>query len=146
MLKVDFSRVDDLQDFSPLPDGKYLCRLSEIEEAITRYGDDLWKLKFEVVKGEFTGRFIFDNMVLSKAALKRAKFICSKLGINVTGECELTPELLKSRRCYISVLTEGYEDAEGRIKKRNTVPFAGYEYAGDEEATEETSEPDDMPF
>ena len=147
MPKVDFSKVDDVQDFSPLPDGKYLCKLSEIEEATTQYGDEMWKLRFEVAQGEYTGKFIFDNMVFSEAAMKRVKLICSRLGLDVSSELDLTPGLLKDRRCYISVLTEEYEDKEGKIKKRNVVSFAGYEKA---EGVEVTSKEDDnqekLPF
>ena len=35
MPEVDFSQVDDVGDFSPLPDGKYLCRLDDVEETTT---------------------------------------------------------------------------------------------------------------
>jgi len=76
---INFSKVDDVQDYSPLPEGKYLCELSEVEETSTQYGDEMWKLKFEVVDGEHIGRYIFDNMVFSEAALKRVKLICSRL-------------------------------------------------------------------
>ena len=129
MPKINFSDVEDVQDFSPLPDGTYLCQLSEIEEATTQYGDELWKLRFEVVQGEYTGRIIFDNMVFSEAAMKRVKLICSRLGLDVSGELDITPGLLKGRKCYVTVLTEDYEDNEGKVKKRNVVPFAGYERA-----------------
>jgi hypothetical protein len=147
MPKIDFSKIDDVQDFSPLPDGKYLCRLTEIEEASTQYGDEMWKLRFEVIQGEHIGRFIFDNMVFSEAALKRVKLICSRLGLDVSGEIDLTPSLLEGRKCYVSVLTEEYEDNEGNIKKRNIVPFAGYERATDtgEDIAEDDSE-EDLPF
>lgn len=149
MPKVDFSKVDDVQDFSPLPDGKYLCQVSEIEEATTQYDDEMWKLKFEVVEGEHKGRFIFDNLVFSEAALKRAKLICSRLGLDVSGEVELTPSMLKGRRCYLSVLTEEYEDSEGKTKKRNVVPFAGYEKVkGNTEASQSSDDDseENMPF
>jgi hypothetical protein len=148
MPKVDFSRVDDVQDFSPLPDGKYLCEVSEIEETTTQYDDEMWKLKFEVAEGQHAGRFIFDNLVFSEAAMKRAKLICSRLGLDVSRELDLTPSLLKGRRCYISVLTEEYEDDEGRIKKRNVVPFAGYERADDAGAvgSGEDDNESSMPF
>ena len=33
MPKIDFNNVDDVQGFAPLPDGKYLCRVAEVEEA-----------------------------------------------------------------------------------------------------------------
>ena len=136
MPKIDFGHVDDVQDFSPLPAGKYLCRLSGIEEASTQHGDEMWKLRFEVIKGPSAGRLVFDNLVFSEAALKRAKLICSRLGLDVSKELDLTPELIKGRVALLTVDIEPYEDAEGRTKQRNTVPFAGYERASEPEATD----------
>ena len=131
MPKIDFNHVDDVQDFSPLPDGQYLCRVAEVEEAATQYGDEMWKLRFVVESGPHRGRYIFDNMVFSDAALKRGKLICSRLGLDVSGELDVTPALIKGRTCYITVESEEYEDQEGNTKWRNVVPFAGYERAGD---------------
>lgn len=135
MPRIDFNRVDDVQDFSPLPDGRYLCRLAEVEEAATQYGDEMWKLRFVVESGPHRGRYIFDNMVFSDAALKRVKLICSRLGLDVSGELDLTPSLIKGRRCYVTVETEEYEDYEGNTKQRNVVPFAGYDRADGAPAT-----------
>ena len=129
MPKIDFSRIDDVQDFQPLPDDDYLCRLSEIEEASTTQGDEMWKLRFEVLQGEYKGRRIFDNLVFSEAAMKRVKLICSRLGLDVSGELDLTPGMIEGRTCYVTTEIEEYEDSEGRIKRRNVVPFAGYERA-----------------
>lgn len=129
MPKIDFNRVDDVQDFSPLPDGRYLCRVAEVEEASTQYGDEMWKLRFVVESGPHRGRYIFDNMVFSDAALKRVKLICSRLGLDVSRELDVTPKLVKGRTCYVTVETEDYEDQEGNTKQRNVVPFAGYERA-----------------
>jgi hypothetical protein len=129
MPKVDFTHIDDVQDFTPIPPGRYLCKLVEIEEATTQYGDEMWKMRFQVVEGKHNGRFVFDNLVFSEAALKRVKLICSRLGLNVGGELDLTPEMLKNRTCYLTVQTEEYEDDEGNQKPRNVVPFAGYDSA-----------------
>ena len=148
MPKIDFSKIEDAHDFTPLPDGKYLCKVSEIEESSTQNGDEMWKLRFEVLEDEYAGRLIFDNLVFSEAAMKRVKLICSRLGIDTSGETELTPETLKDRKCYISVITEEYEDNEGNPKKRNVVPFAGYErIKGDSEPEKpgESSE-EKLPF
>jgi len=135
MPKIDFGHVDDVQDFSPVPAGKYLCRLVGLEEASTQNGDEMWKLRFEIIKGPHAGRLIFDNLVFSEAALKRVKLICSRLGLDVSKELDLTPELIKGRVAILTVDTEPYEDAEGRKKQRNTVPFAGYERASESDAT-----------
>ena len=152
MPKIDFSHVGDVQDFSPVPAGKYLCRLVGIEEASTQNGDEMWKLRFEIIKGPHANRLIFDNLVFSEAALKRVKLICSRLGLDVSKELDLTPELIKGRVAILTVATEPYEDAEGRKKQRNTVPFAGYERASDSDeapsttAGEEDSSEEHLPF
>lgn len=141
MPRIDFNNVDDVQDFSPLPDGKYLCRVAEVEEAATQYGDEMWKLRFAVESGPHRGRYIFDNMVFSDAAMKRVKLICSRLGLDISRELDITPALIKGRSCYVTVETEEYEDQEGNAKKRNVVPFAGYERAdGAPSATTPASE------
>ncbi len=129
MPKINFAQVDDVHDFSPVPPGKYLCRLAEIEEASTQFGDEMWKLRFEVAEGEYAGRYIYDNLVFSDAALKRVKLICSRLGLDTAREIDLTTKLLEGRTCLLTVEVEDYQDQEGKTKKRNVVPFAGYERA-----------------
>ena len=143
MPKIDFSKVDDTKGFNPLPIGEYLCRVDDIEELFTQRNDEMWRLRFEVVEGKHAGRYIYDNLVFSAAAMKRVKLICSRLGLNTYGEIDLTPDLLQGRRCYVSVLIEEYTDNNGNIKKRNVVPFAGYEQAEKEETEDEK---DQMPF
>ena len=143
MPKINFAKIDDTEGFTPLPAGEYLCRVDSIEELFTQRNDEMWRLRFEVVEGEYIRRFIFDNLVFSAAAMKRVKLICSRLGLNTHGEVDLTPNLLQGRKCYVSVLIEEYEDNNGNIKKRNVVPFAGYEQAEKEEMEDEK---DMMPF
>lgn len=145
MPKVDFSLIDDVQDYTPLPDGKYLCELVHVEEAKTQYDDEMWKLKFRVMKGEHEGRFVFDNLVFSKAAEKRLKLICSRLGLDVSGELDLTTETIKGRTCFITVATEDYKDENDKSKKRNVVPFAGYDHADQAESkATKTNEDEDL--
>ena len=132
MPKVDFSQIDDVTDYSPIPEGDYLCRLTDVEESETRNGDDLWKLRFAVEKGEFAGRCVFDNLVFSEKALPRVKLICSRLGVDMSGELDLQPHHLLEKTCLITVTIEDYEDEEGNTKKCNRVPFAGYEFADDD--------------
>lgn len=125
-MKVNFQNIEDVEDYSPLPDGQYLCQLIKVEEAFTHNADPLWKLRFEVVQGPHTGRFIFDNMVFSERAMKRVKLICYALGLDTSLEVELIPDLILERHCYVKVVTEEYVDNEGNTKCRNSVPFAGY--------------------
>ena len=97
MPTIEFDKVDDVLDFTPLPDGKYCCTVADVEEAKTQYGDEMWKLRFRVSEGQYKGRYIFDNMIFSTPGLKRVKLICSRLGLDVSGKSDLTPDLIKGR-------------------------------------------------
>jgi hypothetical protein len=130
MPESDFAKVDDAPDFTPIPEGKYLCRLAGIEVASTRRGDEMWKLRFEVAGGPYARRIIFDNLVFSKADLKLAKLLCSRLDLDVSKVIHLTPALVMGREINVTVGIEPSDDLGGRIKHRNVVPFAGYERAG----------------
>ena len=145
-MKVNFTNVDDVQDFTPLPDDIYLFKLVLIEEATTQTGYDMWKLRFEVVSGPYEGRFIFDNMVFSEKAMRRVKLICYTLGVDITQEVDLTPELLLNKYSYVTVVTEDFEDNTGVTKQRNSVPFAGYGKADDAAVQMALSTDEDVPF
>ena len=136
MPQLNFGEIDDAEDFTPVPIDRYLCRLSEIVERSTKNGDELWSLKWEIITGKYQGRFIFDNLVFSETALKRVKLVCSRLGLDVSGEINLTPDLLTGRQAYLNIEIEQYEsEKDGKTKSRNTVPFAGYEHYGGGEET-----------
>lgn len=145
MPKIDFAKVDDVHDFKPLPEGKYLCRLDNVEEASTKNGDEMWKLRFEVTSGESEGRYIFDNLVFTDPAMKRAKLVCSRLGLDVSGELDLKPEMLMDKTVVLAVGVEDYEDDQSNTKQRNVVPFAGYYRVEDLEKGEEAGK-NELPF
>ena len=154
MPEVDFDQYDEASNFAPLPEGDYNVELDKIEEKSTGSGDEMWSLRFVVMDEPHKGRYIFDNMVFTQAAMGRVKLICSRLGINTSGTVNLTTDHLKGKRCRLVGVTIGeYEDYEGNMRKKNEVPFAGYEKYGDEEGAnpktqESTTEEgdDDLPF
>jgi len=151
MPRIDFKEIDDVQDFAPLPAGTYLCRLVDVEKTTTRQGSEMWRLRWAVQEGPQRGRYLFDNMVFSAAAMKRVKHICAQLKLDVSGTLELTPAMIKGRTCRVTVETEEYEDHEGMTKRRNVVPFAGYESAGgaagpNDGAAGNAMDDDDLPF
>lgn len=132
MPRIDFTAVEDAQDFTPIPDGEYRCRVAEVEETATQMGDDMWNVELEVVEGEYAGRRIFDRLVFSDSALKRVKLVCRELGIDVSGEVDLVPETIRGRDCIVTVVTEEYENRNGETKRANRVPFTGYRSVGDD--------------
>jgi len=150
--RIDFGKVDDVQEYAPLQPGRYTCRLVDVEETSTQHGDEMWKLRFAVESGPERGRVLFDNLVFSAAAMKRVKLICSRLGLDVSGQLDLSPAMLRGRVCCLVVEIEDYQDREGNSRKRNVVPFAGYESTGGEDSqtrqphVRDQDDEEDLPF
>ena len=129
MPNTDFSRVGNAQDFSPLPPGAYPCRLAEIDpNGLTKAGDEMWNLQFVVSEGDCQGRMIFDRISFGEAALPRVKLLCEALGLDVSGEVDLEPELLEGREAIVTVDIQTYFDQGGNEKKSNKVTFTGYSH------------------
>jgi hypothetical protein len=126
MPRIDFNNVSETSDFAPIPDGEYTCRLIDIETDLTRAGDEMWKLRWEVESGEHTGRLLFDNLVFSQKALPRVKLVCFSCGLDVVGQVDLQPEMLLNRRAMVVTYQEEYQDDRGQAKVANRIPFDGY--------------------
>lgn len=58
----------------PIPDGEYILRALEAEEKQTSRGDGTYiKAKFEVAKGEYTGKWIWQNFNIHNPSEKAQK-------------------------------------------------------------------------
>ncbi len=130
MVKVNMNGVEDAQNFSPVPDDAYLCKISEVDDdKATQGGDPMWRIRWEIIEGDYAGRYIFDNLVFSPKALKRVKLVFSRLGLDVSKdeEVEWTPQMIMDKHARVTVVTEEYESESGGAKKRNSVPYNGIE-------------------
>jgi hypothetical protein len=134
-MEINFDEIDDVQDFTPLPAGRYRCRLAGIEESSTEKGAAMWRMSFVVLDGPFAGRRLFDNLPFSAKALKRVKLVFSRLGLPTTGVVDVTPALALNKTCYLTAEVEEYTDSENHPKKRNKIPFEGYEKDSNPSAT-----------
>ena len=57
--------------YDPIPDGEYVLKAIDAEEKATSAGTGSYiKAKFEVVKGEFTGRWIWQNFNINNPSEK----------------------------------------------------------------------------
>lgn len=144
---IDFSDVPDNGDYSPLPDGWYECRLENVVPREGKNGE-FYSLEFVVEKGKLAGRKIFDSMHFTENALGRVKLICARLGMDVTGRVEISPQKLEGRRVMVQVAgTEEYINKEGLRRERNIVPFAGYRELEDSaKPAESTQDDSNLPF
>jgi hypothetical protein len=129
MKTIDFSRVKDADEFTPVPDGRYAVEVESVEEDVNKNGDDVLKLRLHVIDGEHAGAIIFDRLYFTERALPRVKLVLKALGIEPAGSIEVTPELLQGRKCVVDVLIDTYQKTDGSEGRSNMVPFAGYHKA-----------------
>lgn len=80
--------------------------------------------------------------------MKRVKLICSRLGLDVSGELDVQPVNILDAQVYITVEQGEYEANDGTVKKKNVVPFAGYRAIESSTGGEQKKEDgeDDLPF
>ncbi|MFH1680407.1 MAG: DUF669 domain-containing protein [Candidatus Eisenbacteria bacterium] len=122
--------------FKPLPEGHYLCRVDDIEEAETRNGDAMWKIRFSITEGAYKERRVFDRLVFSNAAQERLAIFCTAFGLDSTGEVDLRPEMFIGKQVFLIVRQDRYTDRQGRDQDGNKVAWDGFRRAvreGEEE-------------
>ena len=146
-MHVNWEEVPDSTGYAPIPDGEYLMAVDSIQEKQTAKGDTMWALTL-VVKGEqHNGRKIFDNLTWSTEGLKRVKFVLRRLGLELSGEQEVTMEDVIGRSAYVTVFQDSYfSEKHQREMKKNSVPFDGYRKAEGGAATASVTESKDVPF
>jgi len=77
--------LDDVDEFEPIPQGTYLCRITKAETVKSRgaqqrgeKNDDMLSCNAEVAEGEHAGRVLFFNTML-RTKEKKANYYLRKL-------------------------------------------------------------------
>lgn len=66
--EVDVNATSGGGNYDPIPDGEYMLTALSAEEKDTKQGDGTYiRVKFEVLRGEHTGRFIWQNFNVNNA-------------------------------------------------------------------------------
>jgi len=61
---------DFKKGFDPIPEGDYLVRMNRQEEATTRNGGKMIKASFQIVKGDYKDRLLFENFLVEHTSKK----------------------------------------------------------------------------
>lgn len=128
MPHVDFPNIPDDKDFAPIPAGDYFCKCTDVEVGESSNGNEMWTLTWTIQEGEYQQRRLFDRLVFTEKAMPRIKLVCSRLGIDTSGPMNLSSWMFEGRLATITTFVESYTTKDGEERKRNTVPYRGYEY------------------
>ena len=108
MPKVNMSKVKDTDGFEPIPDGDYKAVVEQVHERQSKSGDEQWGVEWRIIEGVHVGRKVFDNLTFNDKSMWRVKLVCSRLGLDVSGEIDLTPEMIRGKQCLITVIETEY--------------------------------------
>jgi hypothetical protein len=127
-MNVDFSAVEDIEDYQSVPPGRYPCKVAEVREGTTRDGDARWSFRLEVIGGEFAGRTAaWDGISFGERGMKRTKHVLGALGFDVTGQLSVEPQELVGHEAWAEIRPEERLDPLTGIRSiRPRVPFMGY--------------------
>jgi hypothetical protein len=115
-LRSAWDTTQAASDFTPLPAGVYIARITSGELSTAKSGTPGYKLAFKVLEGEHAGRNFWHDVWLTPAALPLAKRDLSKLG--VTSLEQLEKPLPPGIRCEAKLsLRKGDDGSEyNRLK------------------------------
>lgn len=65
--------INEKGSFDPIPEGEYTLKALEAEEKETASGGTMIKAKFEVTKGDFAGRWVWQNFNIVNKSEKAQK-------------------------------------------------------------------------
>jgi hypothetical protein len=130
-MAADFSSVEDVESYASIPEGVYLCRITDVRDGVSRDGSTRWALRLEVVDGDYAGRTAgWDGITWSDKGLRRVKHVLDKLGFDVSGRLEVHRGDLLGRQARVQFTLEEREDPLTGIKQvRLRVPYLGYSTA-----------------
>ena len=74
MPKVNFKDVDDSQQFTVIPEGEYVAEIAKVEETKSKKNDDMWKVQFKIIDGEYKGTTIFNYLVFNEGGYGNIKY------------------------------------------------------------------------
>ena len=134
MPKVNWNAVED-QDFSPIPEGRYQAQIESVrtiqkdsdELLVTRNGDEMWSVKFNILGPKYAGRKIFTNLIFNDGGYGNIKKLYSTIfGTKLPKNCD--PTDIIDEKVDIDVVITEYNG-----KQTNSIPYAGYFKAEDSE-------------
>lgn len=83
-------QTDTVDDFEPLPDGKYDCLLEDVTSRKSEKGTNWISFKFSIITGEYENRLIFVNYFFTEKTTERSIKGITKISYNFG--YEITPD------------------------------------------------------
>ena len=107
IVSVDFEGVEGR---TVIPEGEYVVKVVEVEEGESNNGNAKLSWKFEIIDGEYEGKFLYYTSSLVKEALWRLRSLLEALGAEVPdSEMDIDLDELIDAEVNVSVELDTYE-------------------------------------
>ena len=128
-MHFDFRQVPDVQVYTSIAPGIYVCRVGEVRDGLSRDGFVRWSLRLEVAEGPFAGKTAaWDSLTWSERGIPRVKKVLTALGFDLGAPVEIDSRDLLRRCARVQFQNEEREDpVTGQRTLRLRVPYMGYE-------------------
>lgn len=133
MPKVNFKNVDEKKTFTVIPEGQYAAEIVKVEETTTKNEDDMWKVQFKIIDGEYKGTSIFTYLVFNEGGYGNIKKLYKEIGgfdLAKTHNC--VPSDVEGEKLLITVTIGEYTNKNGEKVKNNSIPFGGFKSIDDD--------------
>ena len=119
-ISLGYKLEEQTSTFEPLPAGSYYAKIVKAELGKSSKGNDMIKVQMEVTDGEFTGRKLFDNIMLMQESAFKMKQYAEVIGIE-SGE-EIDTQDFMNRECIVLLGQREYNgQLQNDIKKVSPV-------------------------
>lgn len=116
ILNLDYDLENVSSEFEALPEGQYLAKLVSAELTKSSTDKPMIKVTWEVTDGEYEGRKIFDNIVITPGAEFKMKQYAELVGIESGSQID-TQDFINAEG-LISLIQKEYQgEIRNNIKK-----------------------------
>ena len=132
MPRVNFKEVDEEQQFTIIPEGEYVAEIKKVEETKTKKDDDMWKVQFQILDGDFKGNNVTSFFVFNDGGYGNIKKLYKEIGgfdLAKTHNC--VPSDIEGEKVAITVAISEYSKKEGQKVKGNSIPYGGFKSIAD---------------
>lgn len=126
-LRDVWNNTAEAPDFTPLPAGTYTAHVHAVELFKAKTGTPGVKIQFRVCDGEHTGRMIFHDNWLTRAAMPQTKRDMGKLGLHAIEQLDTATVPPGRIRCKVRVALR--KDDNGTERNR----VCGFDVVGVDE-------------
>ena len=125
--KMNYGGVAESGTFEPLPVGAYRVTIDKIEETTTKgAGLPMIKVRYKVSSGKYTGRFIFDNVVLFGKTDKGAgmtKHFLHIIDEPYDGDFDVDPDNWVGKELTVQVKIDEKYNSNKVVAREGGIPF-----------------------